>query len=117
MNDLSLVATEEQATREFYLMAALGEGRVWMDATLVSLEFGDVIFPEDGRALVTTTEVWDYDHISLDTSETVRSEHGVTYRLEYELVLTDGRWLVDRVTSLDEPPASEDATASEEATP
>lgn len=110
MNELNQVATEKQAQREFYLMAALGEGRVQMFATLVSIEFGEVTFPEEGTARVTTTEVWDYDHVSLDTSETVRSERGVVYHLQYDLVLQDGRWLVDKVTSLDEPTESQETT-------
>ena len=117
MNELAAVATEEQATREFYLMAALGEGRLQMLATLTSIEFGDVTFPADGEASVTTTEVWDYDHISLDTSETVRTERGVVYHLRYDLVRFEDRWLVDAVTSLDEEPASEDATSGEVTTP
>lgn len=110
MNALNVTATEEQAQRDYYLMAALGEGRVQMFSTLVSIEFGDVTFPEDGKASVITTEVWDYDHVSLDTSETVRTERGVVYHLQYDLMLQDGRWLVDNVTSLDEPAESEEAT-------
>lgn len=112
MNELSRFATEEQAAREFYLMAALGEGRVQMFATLTSIEFGEVTFSEEGKAAVTTTEVWDYDHVSLDTSQTVRSERGVVYRLEYALVLRDGRWLVSGVTSLDDG-VSRESTSSE----
>ncbi|MBN2248122.1 MAG: hypothetical protein JW733_05435 [Coriobacteriia bacterium] len=110
MNELNRVATEEQATREFYLMAALGEGRMAMLPTLQSLEFGEITFPAEGQATVATTEVWDYDHVSLDTSETVRTERGVAYHLQYDLVLQDGRWLVDNVTSLDEPAESQEAT-------
>lgn len=110
MNELGGVATEEQAWTEYFFMAALGEGRVQMLSTLQSIEFGEVRFPEDDKATVTTTEVWDYDHVSLDTSETVRSEQGVVYHLQYDLVLQDGRWLVDNVTSLDEPAESQETT-------
>lgn len=110
MNELNVVATQDQAYSEFYLMAALGEGRMQMLSTLQSIEFGEVTFPAEGRATVTTTEVWDYDHVSLDTSETVRSERGVTYHLQYDLVLQDGRWLVDAVTSIDDPPAESQET-------
>jgi len=110
MTGLYPVATGEQATREFYLMAALGEARVVMHPTLVSIEFGEVTFPGEGKASVTTTEVWDYDHVSLDTSETVRTERGVVYRLRYDLVLQDGRWLVDNVTSLDQDAGSQETT-------
>ena len=110
MNELGAVATEDQAYTEFYLMAALGEGRVRMVSKLVDVEFGEITFPEEGRATAITTETWDYVHESLDTSETVRSEQGLVYHLRYELVLQDGGWLVDRVTSLDDPPASEETT-------
>jgi len=109
MNALNRTATQEQAEREYLLMAALGEGRLQMRSRLISIEFGDVAFPSDDAARVTTTEVWDYDHISLDTSETVRSERGVTYRLQYDLILQDGRWLVDEVTSLEDAAPAEDA--------
>ncbi len=102
MNALSSTATEKQAQEEYYLMAALGEGGVLMESSMTSIEFGDTVFSGADRASITTTETWDYDHVSLDTSETVRSERGVVYRLQYDLVLEDGHWLVDGVTSRDE---------------
>lgn len=110
MNELNTVATEEQATKEFYLMAALGESRVRMIGVLRSIEFGEVTFTGDASATVTTTETWDYRHESLDTSETVREETGIVYRLRYDLVLQNGRWLVDAVTSLDETTPSEETS-------
>lgn len=102
MNELNQVATHDQAEIEYSLMAALGEGRTQMLATLVSIDFGEVTFSEKGIATVATTEVWDYEHVSLDTSETIRIEQGVTYHLRYDLVLEDGRWLVASVTSVDD---------------
>jgi len=112
MNALNQVATEEQATQAFFLMAALGESRVRMVSELQDIEIGEVTFSQEGQASVTTTETWDYDHISIDTSETVRSERGVVYRLRYDFALTDGRWFVTNVTSLDEAPESEEPTSS-----
>jgi hypothetical protein len=97
MNALAGVATEEQATREFYLMAALGEGGVRMVSTLGDIEFGDVTYPAEGQATVATRETWDYDHVSLETGDTVRSERGIVYELRYTLVLEDGLWLVAAV--------------------
>lgn len=125
MNALNQVATEEQATQAFFLMAALGESRVRMTSELKDIEFGEVTFAEEGQASVTTTETWDYDHISIDTSETVRSERGVVYRLRYDLTLTGGRWFITNVTSLDELPENEEPASgippgspgSEESTP
>jgi len=120
MNAIAHVATEEHAADQYIFMAALAEGRVQLLATLRDIQFGEVSFPEEGVASVETTESWDYDHISLDTSKTVRSARDVVYRLRYDLTLFEGRqWLVNEVTSLDDQPISEEETssASETATP
>lgn len=103
MNELNSVATRDQAYTEYFQMSALGESGVRMMSRLTSIEFGEVTFSGDSSATVETTETWEYEHISLETSETVRTEKGVIYRLRYELVMQEDRWLVDRVTSLDSP--------------
>ncbi|MBN2404661.1 MAG: hypothetical protein JXE06_03685 [Coriobacteriia bacterium] len=110
MNLLNTVATEDQALTEFYQMAALGESRVRMIAELKSIEFGEVTFPEPETASVTTFELWDYVHESLDTSETVASETGIEYRLRYDLLLQEGQWMVNAVTSLDETDSGEETS-------
>jgi len=110
MNALGSVATEDQAFTEYYQMAALGEARVLLLATLASIEFEEVRVIDDESASATTAEVWDYIHQNLDTGETMRTEVGVEYRLRYDLVIQDGRWLVDAVTTLEE-------SGSGEATP
>lgn len=102
MNRLQGTATEAQAGNDAVLMQSLGSGGVRMVATVRSIEFGEIAFPAEDTARVTTTETWDYRHESLTTSETVRTEKGVVYRLAYDLVYQDGRWLVAAVTSLDE---------------
>ena len=101
MNALSGVATRNQAQTEYYQMAALGEAKRRMLTTLKSLEFGEVSFATSTTADVATTEVWDYRQVSTETSQVVRSETGVRYRLSYRLVLQDGLWLVDSVKSVD----------------
>lgn len=110
MNLLQGTATEAQAASEAVMMQSLGNGGVRMIAELKSIEFGEVQFPDDGTAHIETSEVWDYRHESLTTSETVRTEKGVVYRLAYDLVYQDGRWLVAAVISLDEEAGSEETT-------
>lgn len=110
MNALSGVATKEQATSEYVQMAALGETGVRLDAVLRDIVFESVAFSGESSATVTTTETWDYRHLSIETSETVRVEQGVVYRLRYALDLLNERWLVSGVVSVDD-------AASEEATP
>ena len=101
MNTLAPVATKQQAEIEYYLMASLGSGKLKMVSQLDSVEFGSIVFPGEAAAIARTSEVWDYQQISTETSAVVRSEKGVTYHLEYRLVLSDGRWLVDSVKSTD----------------
>lgn len=110
MNELSGVATREQAQKEFYLMSALGEGHVRMVSVLRSIEFGPVTFQGQTKASVETTETWDYKHVSLDTSATIREEHGVEYHLRYELIDQGGAWLVSSVESRDETRSSEETS-------
>ncbi|PKQ36789.1 MAG: hypothetical protein CVT59_11220 [Actinobacteria bacterium HGW-Actinobacteria-1] len=110
MNALSGVATKEQATSEYMQMAALGETGVRLDAVLRDIVFDSVTFSGESSATVTTTETWDYRHLSIETSETVRVEQGVVYRLRYALDLLNERWIVSGVVSADD-------AASEEATP
>ncbi len=101
MNLLNSVATRDQAYTEFFQMAALGESGVTLESTLTAIAFRSVSFSGDASATAETDETWDYRHVSNETSKTVRSESGIVYHLRYDLVLVDGRWLVDRVTSLD----------------
>lgn len=101
MNALAPVATRDQAYTEYYQMAAIGESKVRLLATLRSLEFGETSFSSDTTATAVTTEVWDYRQMSTETSALVGTQTGVTYHLSYQLVLQDGRWLVDSVKSTD----------------
>ena len=110
MNALNTVATRDQAYTEFYQMAALGESGVTLESTLTAIAFKSVTFSGEASATAETVETWEYRHVSNDTSETVRTESGTEYSLRYELVLQEGRWLVDRVTSLDSTGTSEETT-------
>lgn len=99
MNTLSSVATRDQAQTEYHQMAALGEGKVRLLATLVDIRFLSTKVDED-KAVAETEERWDYEQVSTEASETLRVEKGVVYRLRYELVRESGRWLVDRVKEI-----------------
>ena len=61
------------------------------------------VYAEDDVS-ITTHETWDYDYVSLETSETIRSERGVEYDLRYDLVLQEDRWLVYAVDAFDVAP-------------
>lgn len=107
LSELESVATTEQVTEETFTMMQLQSENALMNATLVSVEFGDVVVYAEDDVSITTHETWDYDYISLETSETVRSERGIKYDLRYDLVLQGGRWLVYAVDAFDVAPDQE----------
>jgi len=97
---LEPVATVEQAQEEYALMAALGEGGIVMYAEPTEIEIVGVTDSAEGGLIVETREIWDYEHISLETSETVRAEDGVVYELRYALVSATGGWVVASIESI-----------------
>lgn len=102
MTPLREVATDEQAQKVYYHMAALGESRVRMESRLKKADFLEVKFPSRTAAVAKTRELWEYAHINIDTGKTVKTEKDVVYSLVYELVKKDGRWIVTSVTGLNE---------------
>lgn len=101
MNALSSVATKDQATSEYYQMAALGEGKVQLIASLTDIRFTSTRITGDAKAVVETEEIWDYQQVSTETSAVVRVEKDVRYLLRYDLVREGGRWFVDKVTDIE----------------
>ena len=101
LGELESVATTEQVTEETFTMMQLQSENALMNATLVSVEYGDVVVYAEDDVSITTHETWDYDYVSLETSETIRSERGAKYDLRYDLVLKDGVWLVYAVDAFD----------------
>lgn len=100
MNPLQEVATPEQATRLYYHMAALGEGKIRMDSTLKNIEFVRVAFPKSDEATVSTRETWDFAHLDIGTGKKVYEERDFVYEMEYSLKSANGRWIIYNVTTL-----------------
>ncbi len=100
LSALDSVATPEQAAEEQALLDALTDSGTIMYAEPVDIEFLSVQEMEDGSVIVETREVWDFEQISLETSEPVSSEDGSVYELQYALVRTSaGGWFVASITS------------------
>lgn len=118
MSPLQEVATPEQAQKEYYLMAALGEGKVRMESQLKEVEFLAVQFLTRSEALVTTREKWDYRHLDIRTGNEVKNKKDVIYELSYRLKKVGERWVVTSVieTAADNgkisPPQPHDRTSS-----
>ncbi len=100
MSPLGQVATTDQAYKEYYQMAAIGEMKRRLLPALVSFEMGPVSLEGTGTASVSTTETWDYVQVSTakESSGTVAArETGVVYRLTYTLVKKGERWFVSSI--------------------
>lgn len=111
MNPLQAVASEEVATKAYYHMAALGEGKVRMVATLKEMTFNEITFPLSGEATVTTRETWDFIQVSFVTGKTVLEEKDYPYKMIYELKKDAGQWKIVKVMAMGEKQSGSDLTA------
>ena len=103
MTPLREVATLEQSIRVYDHMAALGEAGIRMESQLVDIKFLDIQFPKKDFAKVKTSERWNYSHIRIDSEMPGQNfVKGLIYKLSYELVRKDEKWLVSSVTVLGE---------------
>jgi hypothetical protein len=100
MNPLQEVATEEQATKAYYHMSAMGEGKLRMDSTLKTLDFKKLEFQEKDKAVVETREVWDFTHIDINTGKKYAEEKDFIYEMGYLLKKQKDRWIVTNVTTI-----------------
>jgi len=96
MNPLIQAATKESAQKAYYHMAALGEERRRMEATLERITFLHSTVTDETHAEMETDEEWKYVHYNIDTKEEV-SRNSVHYRLKYLLVMEGGKWLVSDI--------------------
>ena len=102
MNPMQEVATEEQATKVYYHMAALGEAKVRLESEVKEIEFLDIQSIDIQNVAVRTRETWDFRHVNYETLQIGLQEKGFIYTLKYELTKKGDRWLVSRVTALGE---------------
>jgi hypothetical protein len=112
MNPLQAVASEDVATKAYYHMAALGEGKVRMVSVLKEMTFDEIAFPLSGAATVTTRETWDFIQVNFVTGKTVLEEKGYPYMMTYELKNDAGQWKVVKVMAMGEKRSGSDLTAN-----
>ena len=103
MTPLREVATEEHAQKVYHHMAALGEAKIKMESQLIDIEFLDIQYPKKDLVRVKTKEKWNYTHINIGTKMPAQTVvQGLIYKLSYELVRKDGRWVVSSISVLEE---------------
>ena len=100
MNPLQEVATLEHALKLYHHMAALGEGKLRMEAKLKDIVFKKIDLTGSGKATVDTEEIWDFTHHRMATNEKYAEERDFIYRMGYILHKKNGRWIITEVNTI-----------------
>lgn len=96
MSRLSLVATREQAAKVYHHMAAMGEGRMRMEAVLEKIDFLTIQKNSAGRMEVETAEQWGYRYVNIDSGEEAVANK-IAYKLRYHLRKVTDVWQVEAI--------------------
>ena len=103
MTPLKEVTTDEHAQKVYHHMAALGEAKIRMESKLIDIEFSDIQFPKKDFTKVKTKEKWDYTHVNIGTKMPAQTVvQGLIYKLSYEIIKKNGKWLVSSVSVLED---------------
>lgn len=100
MNPLQAVSTEEVATKAYYHMAALGEGKVRMVSVLKDLNFREISFPTADSAAINTREKWDFSHNDIATGKKLSEEKDFVYEMRYELKKQGSSWKITTIQAV-----------------
>lgn len=102
MKALKEAATEGEISRVFHHMITLKESKIRLESQLKDLIFETVTVKADNTILVRTKEVWDFKQIGSTTGTLETQATDVVHILSYEVVRQGGRWLVNKVTPLED---------------
>ena len=100
MNPLQEVATQEQAEKLYFHMAAIGEGRLRQDSSLKDVSFVTIDMSKPDEAIVTTKEIWDFTHVNIDTGKKLAEEKDFIYEMKYTLKIRQGRWIITNISTI-----------------
>lgn len=100
MNPLQEVVTPEQATKLYYHMSAMGEGKLRMESALKEITFVKMEFAKPGEATVETKEIWDFTHFNMTTGKKYAEEKDFVYHMGYSLKKEKGRWVIYNVNTV-----------------
>ncbi len=91
------------------LIGVKRDSGIFLDATLLNLELGDVRRDGD-RWRVETRERWYYRDRRIGTGEQVGEESADAYVLHYWFVRRDGRWILDELAFVGQPQVGRKST-------
>ncbi|ABB30817.1 hypothetical protein GeomeDRAFT_0891 [Geobacter metallireducens RCH3] len=100
MNYLQEVATPELATKAYYHMSAIGEGKLRMESALKELTFNRIELRRKDEAIVETREVWDFRYVEMKTGKTYYEEKDFVYEMGYTLKKHAEKWTITHITTI-----------------
>lgn len=100
MNSLQEVATPELATKAYYHMSAIGEGKLRMESALKELTFNKIELRQKDEAVVETREVWDFRHVEMKTGKSYYEEKDFVYEMGYTLKKHAEKWTITHITTI-----------------
>lgn len=100
MNLLQEVTTTDQATKHYFHMSALGEGKLRMDSILKKIEFTTIVFPTSSEATVETSETWDFTQYDMKSGKKFYEETDYIYVMGYTLKNDGSRWVITNVNTI-----------------
>jgi len=118
MNYLQEVATEQQATKAYYHMAALGEGGVRMRSRLKNIEWMRIEKKQDA-IMVKTRETWDFAYHDIKTDQKTEEHNDFVYFMTYTLIPDkNARWIISDIQAVsDEAPSRQKRASKSGAAP
>ena len=100
MNPLQEVTTKDVASKLYFHMAALSEGKLQLNSTLKDIAYVKIEFPRQDEAAVETREKWDFSQIRMNTGTTYAEEKDFIYEMGYLLKKENDRWIIQNVNTI-----------------
>jgi hypothetical protein len=107
MNPLQEVTTAEQAEKAYTHMAAIGEGKARLISQMKRIDYLQLLFPGEEKAVVRTREIWDFAYTDIKTGRKSEEVKEFPYDVTYTLEKRAGRWLITDVVAGSERDARE----------
>ncbi|MBJ6725713.1 hypothetical protein [Geomesophilobacter sediminis] len=94
MSRLVEVATQDQAEKAYFHMAAIGEGQVRMLSEMKKIDFTSVKRVQPDTFVVRTRELWDFAYTDIKTGKETGKEKDFVYEMTFTLKKTGPRWVI-----------------------
>lgn len=93
-------ATEKETSRISMIILQFTGEKKFMESEMKEFKVVNVKLKDSSNADVETFEKWRYRHLKKDTKEVIKPWIDAEYKLRYNLIKQDGKWLVEKTEFL-----------------